>query len=171
MTAELAAAVYSYLAQVPSKLLLMQMEDGFGVREQPNLPGAADLAAYPSWRLKLPLNLEEWRPNPYLQGILQVLRRERPPVHPPGRGTDLGQPGVRLAIPRATYRLQLNRDFNLRQAAQLIPYLDELGISHCYLSPILKARPGSRHGYDITDHNSLNPEVATREGSRRSPTR
>ena len=164
MTAELAAAVYSYLAQVPSKLLLMQMEDGFGVREQPNLPGAADLAAYPSWRLKLPLNLEEWRPNPYLQGILQVLRRERPPVHPPGRGTDLGQPGVRLAIPRATYRLQLNRDFNLRQAAQLIPYLDELGISHCYLSPILKARPGSRHGYDITDHNSLNPEVATREG-------
>ena len=164
MTAELAAAVYTYLAQAPSKLLLMQMEDGFGVREQPNLPGAADLAAYPSWRLKLPLNLEEWRQSPYLQGILQALRRERPPMRPPGGGRGLGQPGVRLSIPRATYRLQLNRDFTLRHAAQLIPYLDDLGISHCYLSPILKARPGSRHGYDITDHNRLNPEIATREG-------
>ena len=87
MTAELAAAVYTYLAQAPSKLLLMQMEDGFGVREQPNLPGAADLAAYPNWRLKLPLNLEEWRQSPYLQGILQALRRERPPVRPPGGGS------------------------------------------------------------------------------------
>ena len=164
MTAELAAAVYTYLAQAPSKLLLMQMEDGFGVREQPNLPGAADLAAYPSWRLKLPLNLEEWRQSPYLQGILQALRRERPPMRPLGGGRGLGQPGVRLSIPRATYRLQLNRDFTLRHAAQLIPYLDDLGISHCYLSPILKARPGSRHGYDITDHNRLNPEIATREG-------
>ena len=65
--------------------------------------------------------------------------------------------------PRATYRLQLNRDFNLRQATVLIPYLDELGISHCYLSPLLKARPGSRHGYDITEHSSLNPEIASAE--------
>ena len=52
MTAELAAAVYTYLARAPSKLLLMQMEDGFGVREQPNLPGTTE-PAYPNWRLKI----------------------------------------------------------------------------------------------------------------------
>lgn len=160
LTAELAAAVYTYLGQAPSKLLLVQMEDGFGVREQPNLPGA-DNAAYPSWRLKLPLNLEEWPQGPYLQGILRALQGERPVAQTPGSGVEPPQQGIKLSIPRATYRLQLNRDFNLSRAAQLIPYLDELGISHCYLSPILKARPGSRHGYDITDHTSLNPEVAS----------
>ena len=63
MTAELAAAVYTYLARAPSKLLLVQMEDGFGGREQPNLPGTLQ-SAYPCWRLKLPANLEEWRASP-----------------------------------------------------------------------------------------------------------
>ncbi|MDQ3186121.1 MAG: malto-oligosyltrehalose synthase [Pseudomonadota bacterium] len=163
MTAELAAAVYTYLARAPSKLLLVQMEDGFGVREQPNLPGTIE-PPYPSWRLKMPLNLEEWHASAYLQGILLALRRERPVLRVPDSADNEGAEGaegVKLWIPRATYRLQLNRDFNLRQATALIPYLDELGISHCYLSPLLKARPGSRHGYDITDHSSLNPEIAS----------
>ncbi len=66
-------------------------------------------------------------------------------------------------IPRATYRLQLNRDFTFDQAREIVPYLSALGISHCYVSPLLKARPGSMHGYDIVDHNSLNPEIGTRE--------
>lgn len=61
--------------------------------------------------------------------------------------------------PRATYRLQFNRNFTFRDAAALVPYLDELGISDAYASPILKARPGSSHGYDITDHHRLNPEI------------
>ncbi len=64
-------------------------------------------------------------------------------------------------IPRATYRLQLNRDFTFVQATAIVPYLATLGISHCYISPFLKARPGSMHGYDIVDHNSLNPEIGT----------
>src|SRR5579862_2563144 len=66
-------------------------------------------------------------------------------------------------IPRATYRLQMNRDFNFHQAAAVVPYLSALGISHYYLSPILKARPGSMHGYDIVDHNSFNPEIGSAE--------
>ncbi|MGA9508672.1 MAG: malto-oligosyltrehalose synthase [Candidatus Sulfotelmatobacter sp.] len=66
-------------------------------------------------------------------------------------------------IPRATYRLQLNRDFTFAQATAIVPYLSTLGISHCYISPFLKARPGSMHGYDIVDHNSLNPEIGTPE--------
>src|SRR5580700_11667469 len=66
-------------------------------------------------------------------------------------------------LPRATYRLQLNRDFTFAQAKAIVPYLAALGISHCYISPVLKARPGSLHGYDIVDHNSLNPEIGTAE--------
>ncbi|SEQ54509.1 maltooligosyl trehalose synthase [Devosia sp. YR412] len=60
---------------------------------------------------------------------------------------------------RATYRLQLNRDFTFAHAEALIPYLSDLGISHVYLSPILMARPGSTHGYDTVDHARINPEL------------
>ncbi|MGA3087783.1 MAG: malto-oligosyltrehalose synthase [Terriglobales bacterium] len=66
-------------------------------------------------------------------------------------------------IPLATYRLQLNRDFRFSQATEIVPYLSELGISHCYISPCLTARPGSLHGYDIVDHSSFNPEVGSAE--------
>ena len=66
-------------------------------------------------------------------------------------------------IPRATYRLQFNRDFRFTHATVLLPYLDQLGISHCYASPYLKARPGSTHGYDIVDHSTINPEVGSWE--------
>jgi (1->4)-alpha-D-glucan 1-alpha-D-glucosylmutase len=65
--------------------------------------------------------------------------------------------------PRATYRLQLNRDFTFRDAASLVDYLADLGISHVYASPFLQERRGSTHGYDITDHNRLNPEIGTEE--------
>jgi (1->4)-alpha-D-glucan 1-alpha-D-glucosylmutase len=66
-------------------------------------------------------------------------------------------------IPRATYRLQLNHDFTFAKAEAIVPYLSSLGISHCYVSPCLKARPGSMHGYDIVDHNELNPEIGSPE--------
>jgi (1->4)-alpha-D-glucan 1-alpha-D-glucosylmutase len=69
----------------------------------------------------------------------------------------------RLPIPLATYRLQLNRDFTFTQATEIVPYLSALGISHCYVSPCLKARPGSMHGYDIVDHNTFNPEIGGAE--------
>ena len=61
--------------------------------------------------------------------------------------------------PRATYRLQFHKDFGFDHATALAPYLARLGISHLYASPYLKARPGSTHGYDIVDHDALNPEL------------
>ncbi|WP_052951894.1 malto-oligosyltrehalose synthase [Devosia soli] len=64
---------------------------------------------------------------------------------------------------RATYRLQLNQDFTFRHAIALVPYLEALGVSHVYLSPILKAQPGSTHGYDTVDHTVINPELGTEE--------
>ncbi len=65
-------------------------------------------------------------------------------------------------VPRATYRLQLHAGFGFTQAAALLPYLEALGISHLYVSPLLRARPGSLHGYDVVDHGALNPELGTR---------
>lgn len=64
-------------------------------------------------------------------------------------------------VPRATYRLQFHRDFTLRRAIELVPYLRDLGISHIYASPLLKALPGSTHGYDVCDHSRINPEIGT----------
>lgn len=64
-------------------------------------------------------------------------------------------------IPQATYRLQFNRDFTFSDAAKIVDYLSALGISHIYASPIFKTRPGSMHGYDIVNHNQLNPELGT----------
>ncbi|HEV2148044.1 MAG TPA: malto-oligosyltrehalose synthase [Longimicrobiaceae bacterium] len=66
-------------------------------------------------------------------------------------------------VPLSTYRLQFNHLFTFRDAAELVPYLAELGVSDLYASPYLQARPGSLHGYDITDHNRLNPEIGTPE--------
>jgi (1->4)-alpha-D-glucan 1-alpha-D-glucosylmutase len=63
--------------------------------------------------------------------------------------------------PVSTYRLQFGSKFRLPDALDLVPYLDALGVSHVYASPLLKARPGSEHGYDITDHNAINPEIGT----------
>jgi (1->4)-alpha-D-glucan 1-alpha-D-glucosylmutase len=66
-------------------------------------------------------------------------------------------------IPCATYRLQLGDTFTFRDAQALIVYLHELGISDYYVSPILMARSGSSHGYDICDHSQLNPALGSTE--------
>jgi malto-oligosyltrehalose synthase len=69
-------------------------------------------------------------------------------------------------IPRATYRLQLHRDFTFADATRLVPYLAKLGISHVYSSPILAARPSSMHGYDVIDPTRVNPELGGEHGLR-----
>ncbi|MBI4443248.1 MAG: malto-oligosyltrehalose synthase [Acidobacteria bacterium] len=66
-------------------------------------------------------------------------------------------------LPLSTYRLQLHAGFAFRDAEAVIPYLRKLGISECYCSSVLAARPGSSHGYDICDHSRLNPELGTPE--------
>ncbi|MBV9812104.1 MAG: malto-oligosyltrehalose synthase, partial [Acetobacteraceae bacterium] len=68
---------------------------------------------------------------------------------------------------RATARLQFHREFPLDRGTELVPYLARLGISHLYASPLLKARPGSTHGYDIVDHNQINPELGGEDALRR----
>ena len=66
-------------------------------------------------------------------------------------------------IPVSTYRLQFNHSFTFRDAARIIPYLHALGITDCYASSLLKAVPGSLHGYDLIDPGLLNPELGSEE--------
>lgn len=68
---------------------------------------------------------------------------------------------------RATARLQLNQDFTLDDASEVIDYYAALGISHIYTSPILTARPGSTHGYDVVDPTRINSELGGEAALRR----
>jgi (1->4)-alpha-D-glucan 1-alpha-D-glucosylmutase len=63
-------------------------------------------------------------------------------------------------------RLQLHKGFTFADASALVPYLVDLGISHVYSSPILNARAGSIHGYDVIDPTSVNPELGGEQGLR-----
>lgn len=71
-----------------------------------------------------------------------------------------------VRIPSATYRLQLTRGFTFTDAAGLIDYFNQLGISDCYISPLAQARSGSVHCYDVIDHRRLNPEIGGEDGFR-----
>ncbi len=72
-----------------------------------------------------------------------------------------------MRIPTATYRLQLNRDFDFEAGHRAISYLDALGIGDVYSSPIYTARPGSGHGYDVSAHEHVNPELGGEHGFRK----
>jgi (1->4)-alpha-D-glucan 1-alpha-D-glucosylmutase len=149
-------AAHRYLARSDAALLMVQVEDVLGLVDQANLPGTTD--QHPNWRRKLPVALERLLADDGpLVGFAAALAAERP--RPPSAT------GA-LARPTATYRVQLNQDFTFENAAALVPYLAELGISHLYASPYLKARPASQHGYDITDHTRFNPELGGEAGFR-----
>ncbi|PNY80487.1 malto-oligosyltrehalose synthase [Deinococcus koreensis] len=70
-------------------------------------------------------------------------------------------------LPAATYRLQLHAGFDFAAARRVLPYLARLGVSDVYLSPIWASTPGSTHGYDVTDHSLVNPELGGLAGLRR----
>src|SRR4051812_39730339 len=116
--------------------------------------------------------MNKWHADADRRGAPGESSRESKRQGPPPDDTDVAEapaperaPGANstsAVIPRATYRLQLNEGFTFKDATALIPYLSDLGISHVYCSPYFKARPGSVHGYDVVDHNSLNPEIGTR---------
>ncbi len=144
-------AVQRYLARSPAAIIMMQLEDLLGVVRQANIP--ATTTQRPNWRMRLPVGLEEIvQPQGALTRIAPALNEER--------ASSLVRP------PRATYRLQFHKDFTFADAAVIVPYLAKLGISHVYASPYMASRPSSTHGYDITDHNRLNPELGGEEGYR-----
>ena len=69
-----------------------------------------------------------------------------------------------MSIPTATYRIQFRNGMTFDRAAQLVPYLQQLGISHLYASPIFTATRDSTHGYDVTDTNEIDPAIGGRAG-------
>src|SRR5262249_28843808 len=146
-----AAGAHAFLARTPSKMLMVQLEDVFELVEQANLPGTVD--QHPNWRRKLPVSLERWKSDPRVQRLAATLAERSV--------TKEGSRSAPKRIPVATYRLQLHKGFRLPDATALVPYLARLGASHVYASPLLKARPGSMHGYDVADHGRLNPEIGS----------
>lgn len=78
-----------------------------------------------------------------------------------GEHSALVRPGGRrlVRVPVSTYRVQFHVAFGFRRAADIVPYLNRLGVTDFYASPYLMATPGSTHGYDICDHNRLNPAL------------
>src|SRR5918994_5290325 len=70
-----------------------------------------------------------------------------------------------MGVPLSTYRLQMRGDsFTFADAVDLLDYLDDLGVSHLYLSPILTAAEGSTHGYDVTDPTTVSAALGGPEG-------
>lgn len=72
-----------------------------------------------------------------------------------------------MTIPASTYRIQFRNGMTFDRATALVPYLQQLGISHLYASPIFTALSGSTHGYDVTDANEIDPAIGGREGFNR----
>ena len=72
-----------------------------------------------------------------------------------------------MVAPVSTYRVQLHAGFSFDDAAAVVPYLRDLGVTHLYCSPYLQAAPGSTHGYDVVDHGRLNAELGGPEAHQR----
>lgn len=146
-----------YLGRARAALTGIQLEDAAGELNQANLPGPS--TGHPNWQRKLSLDVRELvAPGGNLARMGALLADE-------GRsGRRHGGMALAAPPPRATYRLQFHAGFTFDHALPILPYLDLLGISHIYASPIQKARPGSTHGYDIVDHAEINPELGGMDG-------
>jgi (1->4)-alpha-D-glucan 1-alpha-D-glucosylmutase len=112
----------------------------------------------PGYRRAVPRDIDPTRPY----GGTGVA--EPPGALTGGPAPRAGGPGSTRPLPRATYRLQLHAGFGFDAAAELAGYLATLGVSHVYCSPILRAVPGSTHGYDVVDPTSVNPELGGSSG-------
>ncbi len=155
MTDALNRAIHRYLARTPALLFMARLEDIFRLQEGRALFPTGEDGGVP--KLKYLPALEEMPSSSTLADFAAAITNERArsPIAHESKGYQPLQP----TIPRATYRLQLNRNFTFAQAAEIVPYLAELGISHCYTSPCFAARSGSTHGYDVVDPNAFNEEI------------
>ena len=140
---------HRFLARTRSRLVMAQIEDLIGAVDAANLPGTVN--EHPNWRRRLPRSLRDIFADTAVQKHLAVFREERPRAE--------ARAGDRSGMPRATYRLQLNKHFAFADAEAVLPYLHDLGISHLYLSPIFQAQPGSTHGYDTVSYERISPEL------------
>lgn len=146
-------SILRFLARTEAALAAVQMEDVFGEAQQANLPGPD--RGHPNWRRRSSVTVEEVATGH------NAFDRAAATFRAEGRTQDANRSSTR---PRATYRLQLHKDFTFDDAAAVAPYLRRLGVSHVYTSSIQTARPSSTHGYDVVDPARLNPELGGEEG-------
>ena len=139
-------AAVKFIAATPSALALLPLEDALGLEDQPNLPGTVE--EYPNWRRRYPSEAGAVFDLPEVLSRAQALNR-------------------RITLPRATLRLQFHKGLTFEDAARLVPYFDALNVSHLYASPILTARAGSAHGYDVVDPTTVNAELGGEPGYRK----
>ena len=152
----LRVSVTRFLARTPARLCAVQAEDLAGEWSQSNLPGPE--RGYPNWRRRLSTSLEALaRDDGPLATAAACMAQE-------GRSLRPGAGALASAPPRAVYRLQMRAQFRFDDAARLAPYLAALGVSHVYLSPIMRAARGSAHGYDATDPAQINPALGGEDG-------
>ena len=155
-------AAYRWLASSASIMAVVVFEDILGECAAGSLPGI-EAAPRADWRRKHAVDLAAIAADPRWHAVVNAMNAERSSPPLPVSGGPRSFHPESADIPRATYRLQLHSDFGFADAQDVLPYLVELGVSHVYASPFLKARPGSRHGYDIVDHAKINPEIGTPE--------
>ncbi len=160
MTPPLMTSLISLLSRSSAAMILFRVED-LGTGDRPLV--VFENKHYPQWRTKMIPTFEKLAELESTQLVMEELQGER------GCFFDkvdvsfvVDEPVSRLvAIPSSTYRLQMHKDFPLSEAKRRVEYLDRLGISHLYFSPLSQSRPGSLHGYDVIDHSHLDPELGT----------
>ncbi len=159
---QLVSAMVALLSRSSAPLVLFRIED-LGTGDKPLI--AYDAPDYPQWKVKMIPTFEELSESASAQLVLDELQTERGCFFDQVDVSVAQDDSVKslLSIPSSTYRLQLHKDFTLAHATKLLDYLEKLGISHFYTSPLAHSRPGSMHGYDVIDHGHLNPELGTQE--------
>nr|MBP7566828.1 malto-oligosyltrehalose synthase [Burkholderiaceae bacterium] len=158
----LVEAVHAFLARTPCLLLGVQIEDVTGQLHAVNVPGTLE-SQHPNWRRKLGIAIDDLAVDARMLGVARVLAG-RAAAAAPGEAAPLPAAGevpdiAGAEVPASTYRVQLHAGFGFDAAARAVPYLAALGVSHLYVSPWQRARAGSTHGYDVVDHDALNPEL------------
>ena len=142
-------AALTFIAATPSPLCLLPVEDVMGLEEQPNLPGTIN--EHPNWRRRL---------MPEARALLDEPRTARR-VAPTG---DAAAAVMTAGAQPCGCNCIGNSPLPMRRV--WCHTAAKLGISHFYVSPILTARPGSMHGYDVTDPTQVNPELGGEAGLR-----
>jgi isoamylase len=112
------------------------------------------------WQLLLDTNEDDREARLPAGSMLKVRARSLMLFASPSRVLRRGGALHTLGV---TYRLQLHGDFGFRAATAQVDYLHALGITDLYVSPIFTAARGSRHGYDVVNHDHLNPELGSEQ--------
>jgi len=162
MTPSMVSSILALLSRSSATMVLFRIED-LGSADRPLI--VYEDPSYPQWKVKMAPAFEELVESESTQLVLDEFQTERGCFFDQVDMSVSAEEALskQVTIPSSTYRLQLHKGFTIKDAHALVDYLEKLGISHYYLSPLAQSRPGSMHGYDVISHSTLNPELGTQE--------